>query len=243
VPTSLSLGLFTHPTRENARLKSYVSQMFSNDVAIRLTLYSRPQSLLRYVYPMTVSPTWTLLLPNIAEPYTIFQRSLPSVVRRHALRPQSPTCRRRASVSFKSTLFTFQITCSSLFAAEALERTNESQRIARLASLVPFFKLEALTAPQLVSIGNFLRTELSTLAHATQYYAGQYSYVQKQLADINTFQLKKLNIEDSEMGSSVPDAVPDSHPQPSSGGESSSNVEVIEIDNDEEEEEGIDSLD
>ncbi|KAF9254850.1 hypothetical protein L218DRAFT_1039765 [Marasmius fiardii PR-910] len=55
--------------------------------------------------------------------------------------------------------------------AEVTQRLLDSQQISRLTSLVPFFPLETLEGPHLISIGNFLRSELSTLSHAVKYYS------------------------------------------------------------------------
>jgi hypothetical protein len=109
-----------------------------------------------------------------------------------------------------------------IFLAEAIERLTDSQRTARIASLVPFFKLDSLSPPQLVSIGNFLRTELSTLSHATRYYAGQYEYVLKQLEDVNNQHFKKLNINGSDTSSD-----PGPSNSGASGGAQSVSADVI----------------
>ncbi|KAL0067417.1 hypothetical protein AAF712_005646 [Marasmius tenuissimus] len=78
--------------------------------------------------------------------------------------------------------------------AEALERITEGQQVDRFASLVPFLNLEALEAPTYLSIANFLKSELNTLAHATKYYSGQYSFVQKQLEEVNRIHLSKMGL-------------------------------------------------
>ena len=83
-----------------------------------------------------------------------------------------------------------------LSSAEAAQRLLDSQQIARLASLVPFFSLDALLPPQLLSIGNFLHSKLSTLAHSVRYYSKQYEFVQKQLEDVNRTHMAKLALND-----------------------------------------------
>ncbi|KAF9254064.1 hypothetical protein L218DRAFT_632670 [Marasmius fiardii PR-910] len=77
-------------------------------------------------------------------------------------------------------------------AAEVTQRLLDSQQISRLTSLVPFFALDSLAPPQLISIGNFLRSELSTLSHAVKYYSKQYDFVQQQLEDVNRAHMAKL---------------------------------------------------
>lgn len=62
--------------------------------------------------------------------------------------------------------------------------------------MVPFFSLDTLAPPQLISIGNFLRSELSTLSHAVKYYSRQYEFVQQQLEDVNRAHMAKLAISD-----------------------------------------------
>ncbi|KAK1215816.1 hypothetical protein PQX77_021542, partial [Marasmius sp. AFHP31] len=79
-------------------------------------------------------------------------------------------------------------------ASEALERITEGQQVDRFASLVPFLNLEALEAPTYLSIANFLKSELNTLAHATKYYSGQYAFVQKQLEEVNRIHLSKMGL-------------------------------------------------
>ncbi|KAF9254063.1 hypothetical protein L218DRAFT_968472 [Marasmius fiardii PR-910] len=62
-------------------------------------------------------------------------------------------------------------------AAEVTQRLLDSQQISRLTSLVPFFALDSLAPPQLISIGNFLHSELSTLSYAVKYYSKQYDFL------------------------------------------------------------------
>ncbi|KAF9257372.1 hypothetical protein L218DRAFT_1080950 [Marasmius fiardii PR-910] len=81
-------------------------------------------------------------------------------------------------------------------AAEVTQRLLDSQQISRLTSLVPFFALDSLAPPQLISIGNFLRSELSTLSHAVKYYSKQYDFVQQQLEDVNCAHMAKLALND-----------------------------------------------
>ncbi|KAF9261852.1 hypothetical protein L218DRAFT_1044852 [Marasmius fiardii PR-910] len=77
-------------------------------------------------------------------------------------------------------------------AAEVTQRLLDSQQISWLTSLVSFFALDSLAPPQLISIGNFLRSELSTLSHAVKYYSKQYDFVQQQLEDVNRAHMAKL---------------------------------------------------
>ncbi|KAK1228804.1 hypothetical protein PQX77_008150, partial [Marasmius sp. AFHP31] len=57
-------------------------------------------------------------------------------------------------------------------AEEVQERLSEAQQVARFTALVPFLNLETLESPTYLSIANFLKSELNTLAHATRYYGG-----------------------------------------------------------------------
>ncbi|KAL0578397.1 hypothetical protein V5O48_003588 [Marasmius crinis-equi] len=77
---------------------------------------------------------------------------------------------------------------------ESVERLVEAQQVARFTSLVPFLNMETLEANVLLFIANFLKTELATLAHAVQYYSGQYQYVHRQLEDANRHHLAKMRI-------------------------------------------------
>ncbi|KAF9257765.1 hypothetical protein L218DRAFT_1005805 [Marasmius fiardii PR-910] len=79
---------------------------------------------------------------------------------------------------------------------ESVERLVEAQQVARFTSLVPFLNMESLEANALLSIANFLKTELATLAHAVQYYSGQYQYVHRQLEEANRHHLAKMKIVD-----------------------------------------------
>ncbi|KAK1217757.1 hypothetical protein PQX77_019583 [Marasmius sp. AFHP31] len=82
--------------------------------------------------------------------------------------------------------------------AEALDRITEGQQVDRFASLVPFLNLETLEAPTYLSIANFLKSELNTLAHATKYYSGQYAFVQQQLEEVNRIHMSKMDLNGAE---------------------------------------------
>ncbi|KAL0572306.1 hypothetical protein V5O48_009652 [Marasmius crinis-equi] len=77
---------------------------------------------------------------------------------------------------------------------ESVERLVEAQQVAHFTSLVPFLNMETLEANTLLSIANFLKMELATLAHAVQYYSGQYQYVHRQLEDATHHHLAKMRI-------------------------------------------------
>ncbi|KAF9256421.1 hypothetical protein L218DRAFT_966381 [Marasmius fiardii PR-910] len=79
---------------------------------------------------------------------------------------------------------------------ESVEHLVEAQQVARFTSLVPFLNMDSLEANALLSIANFLKTELATLAHAVQYYSGQYQYVHRQLEEANRHHLAKMKIVD-----------------------------------------------
>ncbi|KAF9254018.1 hypothetical protein L218DRAFT_968504 [Marasmius fiardii PR-910] len=81
---------------------------------------------------------------------------------------------------------------------------------ATAASKLPSFKKAHIEVPMsnmaqespsklrasLLSIANFLKTELATLTHAVQYYSGQYQYVHRQLEEANRHHLAKMKIVD-----------------------------------------------
>ncbi|KAF9258407.1 hypothetical protein L218DRAFT_964478 [Marasmius fiardii PR-910] len=83
-----------------------------------------------------------------------------------------------------------------IFSNESVERLVEAQQVACFTSLVPFLNMDSLEANALLSIANFLKTELATLAHAVQYYSGQYQYVHRQLEEANRHHLAKMKIVD-----------------------------------------------
>ncbi|KAK1216001.1 hypothetical protein PQX77_021379 [Marasmius sp. AFHP31] len=96
-------------------------------------------------------------------------------------------------------------------AEEVQERLSEAQQVARFTALVPFLNLETLESPTYLSIANFLKSELNTLAHATRYYGGQYTFVQKQLEEVNRIHLSKLGLNNAgtaeDANASVPETV------------------------------------
>ncbi|KAF9265027.1 hypothetical protein L218DRAFT_826866, partial [Marasmius fiardii PR-910] len=96
--------------------------------------------------------------------------------------------------------------------AEATQHLLDSQQISRLTSLVPFFPLETLEGPHLISIGNFLHSKLSTLSHAVKYYSKQYEFMHSQLKEVDRTQLSKMAISDTPANSGNGSELPVSSP-------------------------------
>ncbi|KAF9254137.1 hypothetical protein L218DRAFT_1010042 [Marasmius fiardii PR-910] len=106
-------------------------------------------------------------------------------------------------------------------AVEATQCLLDSQQISRLTSLVPFFPLESLEGSHLISISNFLRSELSTLSHAVKYYSKQYEFMHNQLKEVNHTQLSKMAISDAPADSGNSNDMPVSSPSGSQASEGS----------------------
>lgn len=86
----------------------------------------------------------------------------------------------------------------SNFSEEQLRVREEGHaRVLHVAGLLPFANMSKYDPEQLLSVANFLRTEIITLQHTILHAHSQYKSSLAQLEEINNHRLGKLGIDDS----------------------------------------------
>ena len=94
-------------------------------------------------------------------------------------------------------LFSYLVANFSEEDRQVREETHE--RVSHIAGLMPFVNWTKYEAEGLISVANFLRTELVTLQHSILYSYGQYKQTLSQLDEVNRTRLAKLKIIDEAM--------------------------------------------
>ncbi|ESK81035.1 hypothetical protein Moror_11270 [Moniliophthora roreri MCA 2997] len=118
--------------------------------------------------------------------------------------PTASEAKPTTSVSKMSKVSSSVVDCCQETTDEQALHALTFESIAKKSALIPFLDLEKASSEVLLSVANFLHTELSSLEHNIHFYIGQYQVSSKSLEEVNCIPLSKIAIQDEQMDEAQP---------------------------------------